>query len=401
MKKIRVSVIKKTGRTNLYLLARNGETGERFERSARTKNRKEAEKLAVEWRIELEHGYRPELITWVKFVERYETEHLSELRKSSQLDARGTLKMFTAMASPTRLRDLDESRVATFRKGLQDQNHDIAMTTVAKHLRNLQAAVSWATEQKLLPHPPKIRMPKKAKGSSEAKGRPITAEEFDRMEAVADKVVGPELVKGWLFLLRGLWWSGLRLGEALSLSWDEWHDGLTVVMTEEFVLLRIPAEHEKGGKNRLLAIAPQFAEMLRSVPASEREGFVFKPQTPRARKHHRPTRDRATRIISRIGEKAGIVVARQPKEKFASAHDCRRAFGNRWAKLVTPAVLKELMRHSQIETTMKFYVGSEAEETARLLQRVMAFDDHTTRTAKPMERATDRHSVDSSVDTQQ
>ena len=49
------------------------------------------------------------------------------------------------------------------------------------------------------------------------------------------------------------------------------------------------------------------------------------------------------------------------------------------------------MRHSPIETAMKCYVGSEAEETVRLLHVVMAFDDHTART--------DRNSVDTSVDT--
>jgi len=36
-----------------------------------------------------------------------------------------------------------------------------------------------------------------------------------------------------------------------------------------------------------------------------------------------------------------------------------------------PAVLKELMRHADIKTTMDFYVGTEAEETARMLHRMM------------------------------
>ena len=381
---IRVGVIKKTGRKYLYLLARNGSTGQRFERSSGTNNRKEAERLAVEWRIELEQGYRPELITWAKFVERYKTEHLSELRESSRIDAEGTLTMFETMTNPNRLRDLNETRVATFRKKLQEQERHVELTTVAKHLRNLQSAASWAKRQKLLPNPPEIRMPKTPKGC-QAKGRPITAEEFDRMAAVVDKVVGADLADEWLFFLRGLWWSGLRLGEALSLSWDEWHDGLTVDTSGEHVLLRIPAEHEKGGRHRLLPIAPQFAEMLLSVPDDEREGFVFKARTPRAQKHDRPTRDRATRIFSRIGKKAGILVARKPKLKHATAHDLRRAFGTRWAKLITPAVLKELMRHSQIETTMKYYVGSNAEETAGFLLKVLTAES----------------SVDTSVDASQ
>ena len=58
----------------------------------------------------------------------------------------------------------------------------------------------------------------------------------------------------------------------------------------------------------------------------------------------------------------------KPK-KWASAHDLRRAFGTRWAKRVMPAVLKELMRHADIATTMQFYVDQDARETAADLWR--------------------------------
>jgi integrase len=51
----------------------------------------------------------------------------------------------------------------------------------------------------------------------------------------------------------------------------------------------------------------------------------------------------------------------------ASAHDLRRAFGTRWAKLVMPAVLKRLMRHSAIQTTMSCYVDLDAAEVAEQL----------------------------------
>ena len=51
-------------------------------------------------------------------------------------------------------------------------------------------------------------------------------------------------------------------------------------------------------------------------------------------------------------------------KKFATAHDLRRAFGTRWAKKVMPAVLQRLMRHQSIGTTMKFYVGIEADDVA-------------------------------------
>ena len=49
---------------------------------------------------------------------------------------------------------------------------------------------------------------------------------------------------------------------------------------------------------------------------------------------------------------------------FASADDVRRAFGTRWARLVKPAVLQAMMRHSSIETTLSYYVDLDADDIA-------------------------------------
>jgi integrase len=64
-----------------------------------------------------------------------------------------------------------------------------------------------------------------------------------------------------------------------------------------------------------------------------------------------------SRVVSAIGEAAGVVVDKA-SGKFGSAHDLRRSFGVRWATRNVPvAVLKELMRHADISTTMKYYVS--------------------------------------------
>lgn len=45
----------------------------------------------------------------------------------------------------------------------------------------------------------------------------------------------------------------------------------------------------------------------------------------------------------------------------ASAHDLRRSFSERWSVRVMPQVLKDLMRHESIETTLRYYVGRNAQ----------------------------------------
>ncbi len=217
----------------------------------------------------------------------------------------------------------------------------------------------------MIPHLPEIRKPKRATTSKVMKGRPITQEEFERMLAKTEKVVGTEAAMSWKHYLEGLWWSGLRLAESLDLYWDD-DSKLQVVFVENEPMLRILSSLEKGNKDRLLPIAPEFADFLLKTPKPMRNGRVFRLK-PRKVHGDRLTADRVTRIIAKIGEEAKVVVDKA-RNKFATAHDLRRSFGERWASRVMPQVLMELMRHESIDTTLKYYVGRNAQRTSKVLR---------------------------------
>ena len=169
--------------------------------------------------------------------------------------------------------------------------------------------------------------------------------------------------------------SGLRLGEALALSWDA-DAPITVHLAGKYPKLRIWAEAEKAKRDRLLPIAPEFSEFLMATPEADRRGLVFGIEGP---VQGEPlTTKRASRYISAVGKAAKVIVAQDGGRKkldkatgkmvtvpkFAGAHDLRRAFGTRWSKRVMPAVLKQLMRHRSIETTMSFYVEHNADDVS-------------------------------------
>jgi integrase len=238
-------------------------------------------------------------------------------------------------------------------------------STIAGHLAHLKAALNWAKDQKLLPQVPafpKLKRARMSKGAKVMRGRPVTTEEFERMLAVVEAVVGAPDSEAWRFYLRGLWTSGLRLAESLELYWDR-DDKLHPVLTGRYPMLRIPAELEKGHKDRLLPMSPDFARLLEAVPEWERSGPVFKLQRIDG-KPGRPNKDRVSKVVSKIGVRAAV---RVDANKTASAHDLRRAFGERWAAKLMPAQLMELMRHESIDTTLSYYVGRNAERTAAIL----------------------------------
>jgi integrase len=95
-------------------------------------------------------------------------------------------------------------------------------------------------------------------------------------------------------------------------------------------MLRIRAELEKGNEDRVLPIAPEFADFLLATPEAERTGYVFNPVGSRS--GARPELDWVSKVITKIGKKASVRVScdgRTHKPKYASAHDYRRAFGER------------------------------------------------------------------------
>jgi integrase len=345
-------------------------------------------------------------VSWEQFRERYENEVVPSLAPQTGKKI-GTVFNSLEKALPRvaegKLADLNPEALSRFQAELRDGKR--AESTIAGYLAHLKAALAWAVDQSLIPTMPKIKRPQRAKKGgrgSKGKGRPITAEEFDRLAGKVPAALGdwrglkrevdrqtrrnkgqavnststdsipvevsPAAVESWRHYLTGLWLSGLRRTESLQLYWDR-PDRLCIELRSRRPMLRIPAELEKGHRDRLLPITPDFAEFLLTTPETERHGRVFQPTMPSG---NPSSGEQAGRMVALIGELARVVVHTDPrtgKVKFASAQDLRRSFGNRWAKRVMPAVLQRLMRHESIETTMGYYVDLDADELAEDLYR--------------------------------
>ncbi len=342
------------------------DTRQRRQVSTHTENGKEAERQLGELRADLLKGRHraSSSLSWEAFRIRYESEVLPSLAVKTQLKVATIFDKLEQLAKPGKLRELTAERLSVFQAKLREGGR--AETTIAGYLAHLRAAMRWAVDVGLLAVVPKMQRPKRAKNSKMMKGRPITDAEFQKMLDKTPEAVGEEVAASWKYYLTGLWWSGLRLGESLQLYWDD-DTKLCVHVDAGEVFLRIPAELEKGHKDRLLPVAPEFADFLLSTQECERTGPVFQPK---ARRVCGPRLNfyRVSETVREIGKAAGVLISRGGK-KHASAHDLRRSFGERWAARVMPQVLMELMRHESIETTLKYYVGRNAQRTTKILRQ--------------------------------
>ncbi len=355
MSEIHVTVCKWAEGRPLMLRWTDPISGKRKTKSTGTTSQRKAERLAGELEGKLRAGSTmlPSRITWREFREKYDDEKLAGLARDTREAYNVALDHVSRVLAPDRLCRLSSQAmsgfVASLRKG------GMGETTIDRHLRHIGAALRWAERQGYLTKAPTIDRPKLP---GKMKGRPITGEEFDRMVEAAPKVRKQDPAP-WQRLLRGLWLSGLRISEAVKLSWDA--GPFQVDLTGRYPAFRIQGAGQKSRKAEYAPMVPEFAEFLAETPKEDRQGFVF----PLASGEDGRQIDRkaAGRAVARMGEKAGIVVDAETGTT-ASAHDLRRSFGSRWAKKVMPAVLQRLMRHRQISTTMVHYVDLGADDVA-------------------------------------
>jgi integrase len=335
---------------NLMLVYRDPLTGRKVARSAGTRDEREAERRAAVWQDELNAGryLAPSRVTWTDFRKQYREQKLITLSKGGATAAETALNHLERVMAPDRLARVTTAFMGAFQAKLREGG--AREVTIGKHLRHIRAATNWAVSAGLLAAAPKIVMPRRL--GSKMKGRPITAEEFDRMLA-AVPAVRPRDAAAWAFLLRGLWLSGLRISEAVALSWEP-SAAFCADLDRRRPAFIIRAEGQKSGKDEVCPMVPEFARLLEVVPRDCREGRVFRVDMT--------SRD-ASRVVAEIGRKAGVVVD-PATGRCAGAHDLRRSFCTKWASKVMPAVLQRLARHAHISTTLGFYVSLDSDAIA-------------------------------------
>ncbi len=180
--------------------------------------------------------------------------------------------------------------------------------------------------------------------------------------------------------------SGARMGELFSLTWNEidFESGRLIIANREGAV-DIPPFYIKDHEARRIPLPKHTIDLLTEWhnQAPEHVPYILltkeryervKAKWQQLRKQGRPWRNRymvnnVLREFKRHFKRAGI----KPAGKL-TIHTLRKSCGQNWADHLPMNVVKELMGHSKVETTLEFYNQVDAqheEQAARVIQRLI------------------------------
>lgn len=241
--------------------------------------------------------------------------------EKSLADLERTLDAFRQFCGGKRLTRIAPTMVERY---FSKRLREVSAATANKELRTLKAALSRAVRRGYLERNPasdvrQVREPEKTV-------RVLTAEEIGKLMAACPS-------PRWKALPALAVTTGMRLGEMLSLHWDD------VNLESKTVWVRnTPGSPTKSRRDRVLALVPEVCELLEQLPRSGE--LVFHTRDGR------PWRNNVQTGFRRIVERAAI--------KPCTLHDLRRTFVSQLAMAGgNETVVQKLAGHASMGTTLK------------------------------------------------
>lgn len=262
-------------------------------------------------------------------------DHCEIVKKPSTFERETrVLKLFGSFTGNMRMREIDRQMIDGYIRHRRSQisnksNANISKSTINLELRHLKAifntAVAWGIiELNPLSGLKMLRVP----GSSRPKY--LKSEEVER---VIEAHRGTDFENLVMFYL----WTGVRLCEALSLTWDD-IDFNTGEIT-------IRASNSKSQKYRYISFQQdgKLSKILKSLK-QRKDNKVFGPFDSRGKELPQWKSDTVCRIISKTCTSIGL--------NWASCHTFRHTFASHLAMEGVPLnTIKELLGHSSVKTT--------------------------------------------------
>ncbi|MBX9654518.1 site-specific integrase [bacterium] len=325
-------------RPNLMLQWIDPDTGRRRSKSTKTSDMEEAEQQRSDHEYELNNDlyHDRSTLSWERFREIYITEKFGGAPPNTLSKVETVFADFNSRMKPKNLGAVTERTFSGYATKLREAGR--APASIHGNLAYLKAAFRWAQDQGLIHRMPKIIMPKLPKGTNKVKIRNasrITVEEFERLLLKAPN-------NGWKMLIAFAWNCGMRRCEAMAVR------GRDIDLKAHTIDIPKNKARDEGAT---VFVTPELDALLRLMfPDGIPDGPIIHG-IPKSEKE--VSRD----FVDKISSKAAV--KGNSKDGWATLHDLRRNFGSRWMLKVPAQVLRRMMRHSDINTTLDFYADAE------------------------------------------
>jgi len=284
---------------------------------------------------------------WKQFADEYEADLLARVDPGTRRVALDALKSFSKLIKPGRVDRIRTKTIDQFvalRRAERGRvpGSTVSVATVNKELRHLKAALRKAREWGYLPVVPTFHMLKEPKKLPLYVTPEHLAAIYQACEVAAAPATGNySAADWWRALLMFGYMTGWRIGEILSLGWDD------VSLDRGHAITR--HADNKGGRDERVPLHQVVVEHLRKI-------VDFGPLVFSWPKDRRSVWE----ALAQIQTAAGIDLPCAEKHEHTDAchrygfHDLRRAFATMNADRLTGDALQAMMRHSSYSTTQRY-----------------------------------------------
>ncbi len=300
---------------------------------------------------------------WEDFRRDYETKIAARFVEPSRMAVRMALNSFERVAKPKVLTAITASVIQQFitdrLEGKNSKHGKPSAATVNKELRYVKLVLKVAQEWGLIQAVPKIRFLK----LSQKMPTFVSPEHFAAIYAACESARRPIDVPNvsptdwWRGLLVTAYMSGWRIGQLLSLKWQD------VDLDRGTALTQAEATGNKGRRDERIPIHPLVVEHLRKLTGSFGE-LVFPWSKIRATLW---TEFREIQAAAKIADNKPMPKAGK-NGRWYGFHDLRRGFATMNAGSMDLFELQGLMQHKSLETT-RLYVNM-AQRYTETVQRL-------------------------------
>ncbi|MHC4155738.1 MAG: tyrosine-type recombinase/integrase [Planctomycetota bacterium] len=321
------------------------------------KTRKEAKSFALEIqnRVNTGRADKPKKIT----LRQFRIEHLrvmkGQVSYGTWQEHKRALELFENFIGGSvelgRIRPADAEAFVADRLA----SKEVSVATVNKYIRTLKSIFNRAiTPRGYLAEGqnPFIRI--KRRKVTDNKKRYVEVSEYKAlMDAAEDS--------WWKTFIAVAYSSGLRLNEILHLTWkDIDFDNQWVNVTAKKAKDRIIAWEPKGRKNRVVPISEEALKLLVDIQVSALDGhpyiFIAPQRLERITERIRIGKwNERSEVIHNMTRNFNRIRTRARVDK-CTIHDLRRSAITNWSKKLPIQVTHKLAGHSNIKTTLEYYL---------------------------------------------